>query len=106
MIPLLLLWAQSLDPGHYSRGMQAAQVEQWEKARQEFLQGRRENPSDKRFAIELAGVEYRAKRYIAARGYLHEALGIDPADTYANDFLGTLYFLDSNYEAAIKYWNR
>ena len=29
-----------------------------------------------------------------------------PADSYGNDFLGTIYFLQGNIEAALKYWNR
>jgi tetratricopeptide (TPR) repeat protein len=107
MIPLLLLWAQSLTPDdHYARGLQAAQAQQWEQARQEFLAGESEAPLDKRFPIELAGIDYRTGQLSSARRNLQTALRIDPADNYANDFLGTLYFLDNNYEAALKYWNR
>ena len=29
-----------------------------------------------------------------------------PDDSYANDFLATVYFLEGNTEAALKYWNR
>jgi len=106
MIPLLLLWAQSLDPDTYSRGMQAANTGQWEEARREFLSGLQQFPLDKRFPIELAGIAYRDRDYRRARRYLSSALRLDRSDTYANDFLGTLYFLDSNYPAALKYWNR
>jgi len=106
MIPLLLLCALALDSIHYTRGLEAAQSKRWDEARQEFLEGRREAPSDKRFLIELAGIDYRTGQFARARAELRAALRIDPSDAYANDFLGTLYFLDSNYEAAIKYWNR
>ena len=41
----------------------------------------------------------------AAR-YLRRALHLDPTDSYGNDFLGTVYFLQGNIEAALKYWNR
>ncbi len=41
----------------------------------------------------------------AAR-HLRRALRLDPTDSYGNDFLGTVYFLQGNIEAALKYWNR
>jgi hypothetical protein len=106
MIPLLLLFAQVLPQGAFERGMEAAQARDWEQARREFLLGYRAFPADKRFPIELAGVEYRLGNPLVARRYLHEALRLDPADNYANDFLGTLYFVAGNAEAALKYWNR
>src|SRR5258707_10764057 len=31
---------------------------------------------------------------------------LDPKDTYANEFIATIYFLEGNLEAALKYWNR
>ena len=37
---------------------------------------------------------------------LHRALQLDPKDEYANEFLATVYFLEGNLEAALKYWNR
>src|SRR5207302_4381670 len=37
---------------------------------------------------------------------LHRALELAPSDSYANDFLGTVYFLQGNLDAALKYWNR
>lgn len=63
-------------------------------------------PQDKRFPVELAGISFLLKDVSAAKRYLERALSIDPADAYANDFLGTVYFLDGNIEAALKYWNR
>lgn len=33
-------------------------------------------------------------------------MNLDPRDAYANDFLATLYLLEGNTEAAVKYWNR
>jgi hypothetical protein len=105
MIQLLLL-AQLLQADPYQRGMLAARAGDWERARQEFAAGRTQFPLDKRYAIELAGVEYRAGRLTHARRHLHDALALDPHDAYANDFLGTLYYLDGNVEAALKYWNR
>ena len=63
-------------------------------------------PGDERFPLELAGVAFKQKRYSAAARHLRKAIRIDPADVYANDFLGTIYFLQGNTEAALKYWNR
>src|SRR5262249_58572554 len=63
-------------------------------------------PFDNRFALELAGVEYRLGNHSAAKRQLHRALGLDPKDPYGNEFLATLYYLDGNYEAALLYWNR
>ncbi|MGH9632347.1 MAG: hypothetical protein ACRD7E_28920, partial [Bryobacteraceae bacterium] len=70
------------------------------------LQGLRQYPDDKRFALELAGVAYRKKDMGEAKKRLREALQLDPADAYGNDFLGTLYLLEDNLPAALKYWNR
>lgn len=103
---LLLLVAQLAQAGHYERGMELAQAQQWAEARQEFEAGAAENPEDKRFPIELAGVSYREGNIGIAQGHLFEALRLDPDDPYANDFLATLYYLERNYAAAVKYWNR
>ncbi len=70
------------------------------------LAGFRGLPGDKRFPVELAGVEFRRKANRRAAFWLQRALAIDPHDPYANNFLATLYFLDGNLEAALKYWNR
>ena len=63
-------------------------------------------PGDKRFLIELAGVLYRERRNEEAKRFLKRALSLDPSDPYANEFLGTIYFLDNNLPAALRYWNR
>ena len=41
------------------------------------------------------------RRAVSVRRY-----AVEPNDSYANDFLGTVYFLEDNLEAALKYWNR
>ena len=61
---------------------------------------------DKRFPIELAGIAFKQKHPVGASRYLRHALRIDPEDSYTNDFLGTIYFVQGNLEAALKYWNR
>ena len=90
----------------FAYGTALAQLGRYGEARKTFLAGRGLAPRDKRFPIELAGVDFKEKKPAAARRWLRIALDIDPEDSYANDFLGTLYFLDSNLDAAVQYWNR
>jgi len=71
-----------------------------------FAQGQRSFPQDARFPTELAGLAFQQKRYPRAASLLHAALRLAPGDTYTNDFLATVYFLEGNTEAALKYWNR
>jgi tetratricopeptide (TPR) repeat protein len=77
-----------------------------EDAREAFLAGRRVAPQDPRFPVELAGIAFKQKRYPESARWLRGALQIDPTDAYANNFLGTVYFLQGNLDAALKYWNR
>lgn len=90
----------------YYYGLALAHLQRWQAARAALLAGKRIAPRDKRFPIELAGVDFVRKKYSRAARYLHRALRLDPHDSYATDFLGTVYFLQGNLEAALKYWNR
>lgn len=90
----------------FQRGTELARSGRWEEARAAFLEGERQAPRDKRFPLELAGVEYRRKNFAAAKRELRRALKLDSGDRYGNDFLGTLYYLEGNLEAALGYWNR
>ena len=90
----------------YEYGLALAHLEHWDEARAALLRGGRLEPRDKRFPIELAGIAFKEKQERAAIGYLHRALRLDPKDSYANEFLATIYFLQGNLEAALKYWNR
>jgi tetratricopeptide (TPR) repeat protein len=90
----------------YQYGSALAQLGRLEEAGSAFLAGQRLAPGDKRFPTELAGVAFKQKRLPEAARLLRRALRLDPADTYANDFLGTVYFLQHNLEAALLYWNR
>jgi len=90
----------------YHYGVALAHLERWDEARKVLLAGSRMSSGDKRFPIELAGVDFKQKRYVQARQHLRRALQLDPGDSYANDFMATLYFLQGNLEAAVKYWNR
>ena len=87
-------------------GTALAQLGRWDDAQRAFAAGARLQPSDKRFPLELAGVAFRQKRYPVAARHLRRALSLDPTDSYGNDFLGTVYFLQGNIAAALKYWNR
>jgi tetratricopeptide (TPR) repeat protein len=87
-------------------GTALAQLGRWDDAQKAFAAGARLQPGDKRFPLELAGVAFKQKRYSVAVRHLRRALRLDPADSYGNDFLGTVYFLQGNTEAALKYWNR
>ena len=87
-------------------GTALAQEGRWEDAQRAFAAGARLQPGDKRFPLELAGVAFKQKRYPVAARHLRRALRLDPTDAYGNDFLGTVYFLQGNIAAALKYWNR
>src|SRR5690606_27810457 len=65
-----------------------------------------QQPMDKRFPLELAGVEFKQKRYERAAEWLRRARKLDPDDEYTSDFLGSVYFLQGNLEASLKYWNQ
>ena len=91
---------------NYYYGVALAHLGRLDDARQALLAASYERHYDKRFAIELAGVAYKQKKYREAMSYLRKALRLDPQDAYANDFLATIYFLQGNNEAALKYWNR
>jgi hypothetical protein len=91
---------------NYFYGVALAHLERWEDARKALSDGQRLAPNDKRFPVELAGVAFKQKKYEETRRDLHRALRLDPKDPYANEFLATVYFLEGNLEAALKYWNR
>lgn len=90
----------------FELGMALAHVERWDEARAALLAGRKECPQEKRFPIELAGVEFQQKRYPEAAAWIRKGIHLDPHDEYANEFAGTVYLLMDNLDAALKYWNR
>jgi hypothetical protein len=90
----------------YVYGTALAHLGRLPEARRAFEAGGELAPRDARFPEELAGVEFKQKHYKEASELLRHALDIAPDDAYANDFLGTVYFLQRNLEAALKYWNR
>ena len=88
------------------RGLALAQLQRWKEARATFEAGLARNPRDTRFLAELAGISYRQKQFSTAKRELRSALAIKSQDDYANNFLASIYFLEDNLEAALRYWNR
>ncbi len=84
--------ARSADQ-QYDYALALAQLGRWDEARTAFLAGCRMWPADARFPVELAGVEFKQKHYPQAAAWLRRGLRLNPNDTYANDFLGSVYFL-------------
>ncbi len=86
-------------------GLALARSERWSEAKLAFESGARKAPNDSRFRVELAGIAYKQKDFRAAKDNLHGALRLNPQDAYSREFLATIYFLEGNLEAALKYWN-
>jgi tetratricopeptide (TPR) repeat protein len=87
------------------RGLSLAKLERWDQARESFEAGAARHSRDSRFFVELGGIAYRQSNLPLAKRELHQALKIQPHDDYANNFVASIYFLDGNLEAALKYWN-
>jgi hypothetical protein len=96
---------QSAELDYYA-GMALARLERWKEAREAFSAGARKSPTDARFLTERAGTEYKLDDFRAAKRDLRSALRLAPNDSYIPEFLGTIYLLEGNLEAALKYWDR
>lgn len=109
MIAVLLAFqlaaGQSADDA-LRRGIELARSQQWAEARTVLLAGSHRYPRDPRFPVEMGGVAFRQKQPAEAARWLRRALRLNPTNAYAIDFLGTIYFLQGNLDAALKYWNR
>ncbi len=95
---------QSADFDYYA-GMALSHLDKWREARDAFSNGVRKTPRDARFLTERAGAEYRLNDLSAAKRDLRRSMHLDPSDSYVAEFLGTIYLLEGNLEAALKYWN-
>lgn len=62
-------------------------------------------PRDPRFAVELAGIAFLEKRREDAKKLLRRARRLGSHDPYVPEFLGVLYLLDGNVEAALASFN-
>ncbi len=83
-----------------------ARLEKWPESKLAFEAGLRKAPNDSKFLVELAGVAYKQNDLRTAKKRLQEALRLDPKDSYSREFLATIYFLEGNLGAALKYWNQ
>ena len=90
----------------YYYGSALAKLGRLEDAHEAFLAGSHLHPRDKRFATELGGIEFLRKRYAKATDWLLIASRLSPDDAYVNDLCGSVFFLQGNLDAALKYWNR
>jgi len=86
-------------------GLAQARLQKWDDARLAFNAGFRKSPGDSRFLVELAGIAYKQNDFRNAKTHLHGALRLNPGDSYSREFLATIYFIEGNLEAALKYWN-
>lgn len=89
----------------FLRGLALARQQHWEESRRSFVAGHLKSPNDPRFLVELAGIDYKQNSYSSAERNLRAALRLGSRDAYTFDFLGTIYFVEGNLEAALKYWN-
>lgn len=89
----------------FVRGLALARQQHWEESRRSFVAGHLKSPNDPRFLVELAGIDYKQNNYSSAERNLRAALRLGSRDAYTFDFLGTIYFVEGNLEAALKYWN-
>ncbi len=87
-------------------GLALARLGRWTEAESALKQGRKLAPADPRFPEELAGIAFERKKYSQAAHLMRQAIRHEPNAAYASDFLGTVYFLEDNLPAALKYWNR
>jgi tetratricopeptide (TPR) repeat protein len=90
----------------FLRGLALARLSRWNEAKEALEAGRKKAPADPRFPTELAGVAYKQHDFPEAKRQLYAALRLNPHDSYLNEFLGTIYFLEGNLEAALDRWNR
>jgi hypothetical protein len=89
----------------YYAGMALSHLDRWREARDAFSNGAHKAPGDARFLTERAGAEYKLNDFSAAKRDLRRSMRLNSPDPYAAEFLGTIYLLEGNLEAALKYWN-
>jgi tetratricopeptide (TPR) repeat protein len=98
--------AQRTAEMEFDYGTALAHLRRWSEAVAAFHAGERLAPHDARFPTELAGIAFEQKKYPLAARYLRRAQNLGSNDSYINNFLATVYFLEGNLPGAIQYWNR
>src|SRR6266480_992751 len=86
-------------------GLALSRMERWGQAKTAFQAGAKKSPRDARFPVELAGIAYKQKDFCLAKKDLDTALRLNAHDQYTQEFLASIYFLEGNLEAALKFWN-
>jgi len=89
----------------FLHGIALSRLQKWDEARMAFEAGARKAPNDSRFPAELAGIAYKQADFRKAKFLLQAAMRRNPGDSYSREFLATIYFLEGNLEASLKYWN-
>lgn len=84
-----------------ARAVAAARTGDISNSRALLERGARQFPADPRFSVELAGIAFLQQRYPEAKRLLRHARHLGSTDPYVAEFLGTLYLLDGNVEAAL-----
>ncbi len=93
----------------FYRGLALAALGRPAEAIESFRAAVRKSPRQGRYRVELAGALFLEKRWTDARKALLPAFNLPCQrcdESYLNDFLATLYYLEGNTLAALKYWNR
>lgn len=91
---------------NFEYGIALARLGRLDEAESAFRSGLALRPHDSRFMVELAGVAFQQQKYPRAQDWIQRALKISPDDNYNLEFLATVFYLEGNLEAALKYWNR
>lgn len=105
LLAAVTLFGQSADQ-ELTQALSLARSGQLEEAKRALNSARLLHPADPRFALELAGVEFKLNNKIGAKRFLRDGLRLDAQSEYGNTFLGYLFLLDGNLPATLKYWNR
>jgi hypothetical protein len=99
------VYAMSADD-YYNQGMALARAKRYAEAKQALSNGQKQAPNDQRFPIELAGIEFQQQHYEEAKKHLKRAAELDPRDSYVQQFLATVFYLQDNLDAALLHWNK
>jgi len=91
----------------FLRGVALAHLGRLPEAETELKQAAEQGgPKSGKILVELAGVQFRQKRLDESSKNLRRAIPLGQTDPYVINFLASLYYLQGNLEAAVKYWNR
>lgn len=81
-------------------------LKEYQRAEDTLKEGGRRYPQDPRFHNQLADLYLENNDREAARSALHDALAIDPNNSYASDLLATIGMSEGQVQSALRYWNK